>query len=103
MTQYDLLIEYGHEEGGGLAGARLSARHQIPFVQYDRYGVLLHRRWVIILGQLYVVTDNLAQLPNEMVNILTRRTNCNKKKPIQQKTRDRRLNFKISINSISIF
>ena len=55
-------IEDGHEEGGRLARARLSARHQVAAVGDDRHGVLLHRRRLRVLAQLDVVGDDLVEV-----------------------------------------
>lgn len=45
------LVEYGHEEGGGLPGAGLRARHDVTAPEHDRDRVLLHRGRLVVAGR----------------------------------------------------
>lgn len=59
------LVEYGHEEGGRLAGAGLRARHHVAVSQHDGDCVLLHRGRLVVSRQHYVRPHYFRQ-----VNIL---------------------------------
>ena len=39
----------------------MSAGHQIPLVENDRYGVLLNRRWFGVLAELDIVSYDLVE------------------------------------------
>ncbi len=40
----------------------LSTSHQIAFVAYNRNSILLYWSWFLILGQCYVVANDLAEI-----------------------------------------
>ena len=66
-------MEDGHEEGCGLARARLRAGHQVATGQDDRDAVLLYRGGLGVAGQLDIVPNDLGQL--DLVE-LRDRTKC---------------------------
>lgn len=56
------LVEYGHEEGGGLAGAGLRARHHVALPQHYGDRVLLHRRRLVVACVRYVRAHYFRQV-----------------------------------------
>lgn len=71
------LVEYGHEEGGGLAGAGLRARHHVALPQHYGDRVLLHRRRLVVACVRYVRAHYFRQV-NVLELYVTNEKNINK-------------------------